>query len=96
MPLIKIFNYKSSKETIYLTRISSIFYIDLCTCVLQAFAFLGFTVAVIWIESIANEIVNILTVSFYVNSPLISIRLVLLVSITCQKTVVDLTLWIYS
>ena len=31
-------------------------------CTLQALAFLGFGVAVIWIESMANEIVNLLQV----------------------------------
>ena len=33
--------------------------------ILQAFAYLGFLIAVIWIYSIANEIVNILQVGGY-------------------------------
>jgi hypothetical protein len=39
------------------------FYLTSCTFVFQAFSYLGFVVAVVWIYSIANEIVNILQVN---------------------------------
>ena len=56
---------------------------------LQLFAYLGFVVSVLWIYSIANEIVNLLQVSFNVYEEFILLSISKLGTITKMHSLPD-------